>query len=539
MFINSIELENWKCFLNRTKFNFKNHELISMKNGFGKTSIFEAIMFIMWGQTPVGFNLNTVRNDYNLNCRIFIDFDVKNSNNENDNYTIERIFGNKNLSELKINGELVCESVRAITNYINNIMNFEIVNMLWTTSLTESNILKTDFFTNSLLKDVLKDPLTLLPFYKSKVFQLNKKINNFDDKNILDIDKIQKDLEDIKSKLKEKQNYNLDLAKSAKNAQDKLNNLSGLLKKAEENGTSIEDARYFLKIYRNLDRYKKDLEVEMDKKDTIYSKINKNELEKILEISESTGKCLICGGDFSKDHKENIENELKFAGRSQQKIDSLQKDINFIECNDLEIMNAIIDAENLNRTINKCKNYDEIIESYNEENNKNWDIFEKLQKQYSLAQKQQEELKHINTLKEKVVDYKEKINVIDKYIEDASDYYNNEIKQRASLYLSSINSRYQGIDVYEGVFQVIVQPEDISNPTLLLPVARLSKGEKTMCALSLLFAIHDLLVPELPLLFDETFSALDQENLEQVQRFLSNQKTQIFVITHDLKWNEF
>ena len=61
MFINSIELENWKCFLNRTKFNFKNHELISMKNGSGKTSIFEAIMFIMWGQTPIGFNLNTVR----------------------------------------------------------------------------------------------------------------------------------------------------------------------------------------------------------------------------------------------------------------------------------------------------------------------------------------------------------------------------------------------------------------------------------------------------------------------------------------------
>ena len=108
---------------------------------------------------------------------------------------------------------------------------------------------------------------------------------------------------------------------------------------------------------------------------------------------------------------------------------------------------------------------------------------------------------------------------------------------KASGYLSSINSRYKQICLYEKNFYVIVEDEELA--LHMLPVARLSNGEKTMCALSLLFSIHNLLVPELPLLFDETFSALDRENLYQIQQFLSKQKSQIFIITHDKQWQEF
>ena len=66
----------------------------------------------------------------------------------------------------------------------------------------------------------------------------------------------------------------------------------------------------------------------------------------------------------------------------------------------------------------------------------------------------------------------------------------------------------------------------------------MSNGEKTMVALALLIAIHNLFTPDIPLLFDETFSALDHENLLQVQKFLSKQDFQIFVITHDMTWEE-
>lgn len=532
MIIKRLEVENWKCFSTKKSFEFGKHELIKMRNGTGKTSIFEAILYAIWGKPPVGFNLNTVRNDPEKACRVFISFDL-NIDGCLKEATIERIFGsNSPLSELRIDGTLICESVRTIESYMDKIINQKITTQLWTSSLIESDITSSNFFTKSILEDILKDPLELIAIYKSKIYSNNKRINAFDEK-VLDINALEEKLSEIKSKLKEKSDGNISLAKASENAAIQV---EALQKKTKDFEMSLDDARLYMRLYPQMESLQKSLNDEMKKKESIFSNFNSNEIKKIIKASEQSGHCIMCGGNFDEKHAKHLSEELSLTGRSEEKIEKLKQQLKLLE-NNKELVEALLELESQKSIVNKCPNYKEIIEGYNEENNKLWEEFSKVQKEYSLALKQQEELKEINELKSENDSYKEKLSVLKEYVESASVHYTNEIMGKATQYLSSINSRYKQICLFEGSFHVVVEDENFA--LNMLPIVRLSSGEKTMCALSLLFAVHNVIVPELPLLFDETFSALDMENLAQIQRFLRNQDSQIFIITHDKNWNEF
>lgn len=550
MIIKTLEVENWKCFEKKKSWDFNRHELISLKNGSGKSSLFQAIEFAMYGKPPVGFNLNSVRYDDTKPCRVFISFDVI-VDGVLKEASIKRIFGGRNLSELKLDGELICESIRSIDNWIDKTINCKISRELWTSSLINSDILNSNFITKVLLDDILKDPTNLASIYKSKIFYMNKIINGFNE-DIIDIKKIEKELEEIKKDLIKPQNdssklYNLAIA--SENAHLSIQKIEKFLEEYEKNipqdeKLSLEDARlYNLKI-RFKNRFEKELETEKAKKVSIYSIFNEKELKKIIDASEKTGICIACGGNFNENHKKHLEDiinnmsNLSSTERSEDKIKELEGILKLLN-KDQKYVNNILELENQKVILNKCPNYKEVIDNYNEESIKKWNEFERLQKEYSLALKQQEKLKEINELKEKVTDYKEKMNVINNYISDASVYYTEKILEKASQYISNINDRYKQIFLYEGSFHVLTENAD-TFALNLLPVSRLSSGEKTICSLSLLFAIHNLLVPDLPLLFDETFSSLDKENLDRTQNFLRKQfDTQIFIITHNTEWKEF
>ena len=548
MFIEKIELENWKCFKNKKILSFKQHELITMKNGTGKTSIFQAIIYAIWGKTPIGFNLNSIRNDEKLPCRVKIWFTMKFKSSEkihhsginNESHcTIERIFGGNNLCELIIDDTLIAESSRAIDSYMNKFLNYKIVNQLWTMSLIDSDMLRSDFFTKSVLEDMLIEPLSLLNHFKSKNYSLNREISRFEaiNEKILDPKAIESKMEDIKKNLQKQVNGDINKAKLASEAFEKIEKSKSKIINLEKEGKDYNFANEYKRLYRSKDKIKKDFELESSKISSKLSYFNLNELNKIIKFSEESGKCLICGEAINSNHIENLRNEMKLSGRSEEKLTSLKQQLDLLDSSDIETVNFIIDYYNNMNIYNRCKNFKEIIENYNENNDKLWNDFNKLQKDYSIALKQQEELKNIQNMRSIVEENKKKIVLINNYIDNFTNYYTNEFMNKASGYLSSINSRYKQICLYEKNFYVIVEDEELA--LHMLPVARLSNGEKTMCALSLLFSIHNLLVPELPLLFDETFSALDRENLYQIQQFLSKQKSQIFIITHDKQWQEF
>lgn len=538
MIIKSLELENWKCFPTKRSFDFKIHELIKMKNGMGKTSIFEGIMYAIRGKPPVGFNLNTVRNDDKRMSRVFICFALS-IEGEMKEVTIERVFGsNHPISELRVEGTLVCESVRTIDEWMDKVINQKIAGQLWTSSLIQSDIMSVSFFNNSILEDILTDPLALVAAYKSKILVANRRINSFNEA-ILDVSEIEARIESIKAQLKEKSDGDINLAKTSEAASGRIEIIDKAISKLVENGKSIpslSDAKMFMTLLPKREAFQKELDAELAKKANIFSKLNANEVRKIVNESLEAESCIICGGEFNQEKHDATLKEMSLAGRSEERIKKLQDQLKLLEY-DRTAVESVIEMEAQTNILNRCKNYKQIIDSYNEDNNKLWADFERAQKDYALALKQQEQLKEINQLRLDVEQFKIKLDVLNSYVKEASTYYTNKIMEKASQYFHNMNNRYKQVCMYEGAFHVVVEQADFS--LNLLPAVRLSSGEKTMCALSLLMAIRNIVVPELPLLFDETFAALDDENLEQVQKFLRGQQCQIMIITHHQNWNEF
>ena len=557
MFIKYIELENWKCFKNKTKFEFDKHQLIKWKNGQGKSSLMEAINYVIWQKLPVGFNLNSIRNDENKPCTLFICF-----NHSNNEITIERTFGCRNASgncyNLYFNGKLICESARSIDEYMNKIINSKIAGQLWTNNLSTSDILDERFFTTNILNDILEDSQKLVASYTSKTRANNKMINGFESelKNLIDIDDVKSKMDNIQSKLKKlssSKDVNLNLANSARDAEEKLGVLflSDSFMKYKDKLKNIDseidqymsNATKFLKLYKQKDSFEKSLEEELKKKDNRYSLFNKTILQKMLQFNNENGICYLCGNEATKECNDKIKDEIENCGRSEEKIAQLKENLEFINSMTLEEAEIIGTINDLKNTIKRCPDWKKILDEVNEENDKLWEEFNNYQNLYSTALKQQEKLKLINEAKVENEQNSFKLQVLHDYISKAKKYYTSKLMKKASISLKSMNSRYQGIYLTENGFEVLVQSDNASGGVgvfSLLPVARLSSGEKTMCALSLLFATHSLVVPELPLIFDETFAALDKDNLTQIQKFLRMQvNTQIFIITHDQNWEEF
>ena len=832
MYIRKLKVNNWKCFDKTKKWKFNRNELIVAPNGTGKSSLFEAIRYAIWGKLPVGFNMNTVRNNSEEDCMISIEFTY--GINDENHVVMNRQFGLKSIHEMYINGELVAESVRTIEPIVNKIVDFSISNELWTNSITESNILRGSYFTDTILEETLRDPNNIIIKYKGKIRDRNKQINQFDE-HLMDFEGIKQRLEEVKGKLKDKgssnEEYkkalsvmelseqlnklkdpviskednskflkalglysNIELAKgSVQKLIDKENEykifesmkepkvskkqldefmrlveewsversrkeaVENIKRKIEQEGeyksfekltkpekteeqsdaflrlsselTSSDRALTQIEVKEYIDTIEKKIEVEnrykefekltepevsednftkfsdlvkqgtdnddkllklrnslqqelieeQDKTINRFLGISSDAINACVEVSLENHSCIFCNGEFNEDNKEEISKELVKPSRDDSKItklkeqlavvdiykslddykkdykyyelrelyniaksknfesplvDKLTKDVETLklfkdgndalevkayydakrvydiksktyesvikdlenklsvlnlynsaaevnedlqywkaknlydiksnedktylnsllaQLNDLSIYDSLREdsldvvvlakeddefynvSERFDVALKQLPNYKEIIESYDGDNLELWKVYEELQEEYTLAAAQQERIKHIEDLKLEVEDYKEKLNVVQTYVSDATKFYTQRIMDKAGEILQSINSRYKGIFLEGKFFNVIVE-RDSDHKISVVPVAQLSSGEKTMTALALLFAVHDVMVPELPFLFDEVFSALDHSNAVQIRDFLNKQTSQIFVITHDSSW---
>ena len=293
MFIKKLELENWKCFKEKKIFNFNNHELIMAKNGTGKTSMFQGIIFAIYGKTPVGFNMNTIRNDPDKNASTYIEIEHNNSL-----ISIYREFGSKSISTLKKDGSIICESIKSIEAYMNEIIDYKISNQLWTGNLIDSDISSYSYFENTILADILKDPNLVLSFFKSENYRLNKTINAFNE-DVLDIKVIEKQINSIKTKLKKK-NKNGDINK-AKVAEEAANALKKIT--IENKNLTLDVANERIKLKKTSDEILRELDNEKKKEVNELLFLSQSEINKIIKLSEENNICLICGNNFNEKHK--------------------------------------------------------------------------------------------------------------------------------------------------------------------------------------------------------------------------------------------
>lgn len=543
MFFKTLKVENWKSFKRQYKWHFKNQELIVDENGSGKTSKFQAIQYAIWGKYPSGFNANSVRNDPEKNALVELLFTF--GDNEEHEGFIKRIFGAKSVAELWVDGELIAESVRTIEAEMNRIVNFNIASQIWTNSMTDSDILSSRYFTDVVLQDVLHDANELSIKFKTKIRASNKVINSFDEE-LIDGETIKQELEEVENSLSNNQerfnDRQYEQAKLTEQAHIKLKELKEAHPIFEISRQDAKEVTLMLgemnsdEIKEYQSTLRATLKVEESKKDSPFKNFNRNDILNIAKESMKLGYCLICGDEYTQGHFDRLQGELNKPIRSQIRIDDLKNQLEVSQY-DIEEARLLRKYYQLKEQVDKNPNYMDIIEKFNKDQNSKWDEYRSLQQQYQKYLIQQDKIKKVSEEKQNVTHWRGIIEVLTTYISDATKYYTERILDKATENLESINPRYKGVYIEGKSFTVTL--ENVDHQISVVPVVQMSSGEKTMVALSLLFAVHDIMVPELPFLFDEVFSALDSVNLEQVREFLKKQQSQIFVISHDNNWKEF
>jgi DNA repair exonuclease SbcCD ATPase subunit len=572
-----LEVTNWKCFANKKVFNFKDDlEVISWPNGHGKTSMFEAIMYAIWGDTPTGFNLNTVRNDDSADCRIFLSFSTKDKDME-----VERIFGSKKLYELRVNGEVVAESVRTIKEYMEQIIPYSIAKILWTRSLISSDILSVDYFSKSILTDVLSDANNLLAYYKSENYHNNREIRELESQitTIKDDNGEELNIQNVEERIAELTNIlqNGDKDENSDTEIKLAHKVEGYYQEIDKINTQLEsihsdldyekaviqsnirkspNGKRFSSAQEQIDAISNAIEKE-DSKEKFTSETikgirpdvasNLKEVESYIhKFNDDQDSCAVCGNNLHTKKSqayvnriEDINNKSFFNENNYNALKELIANLAYTgdkgtQDKAIELNIDINNIKSMVRKINLSRDYKEIIKNENNIINDRWKELESLQKNLVTLKLQEQAQESIRNLQDKIDTCADKISVINDYVKKANVYFTNQVIERASKYMNQINQRYQQIGIISNAFNVAVTDSDFNMN--IENVIQLSSGEKTIFALSMLFAVHDLMAPELPLLFDETFSALDQENLSEIQKFLLNQNSQIFIITHDLSW---
>lgn len=541
--INKLYVKNWKCFAEKT-FDFERENIINKPNGWGKTSMFQAIIFGLYGKMPSGFNLNTLRLDPLKTATVSLEFTIQEGDSFA-NYRVKREFGNKSTVILEKESEIVANSSREAFEYINDIYPYEIVSVLWApNTLSNSTILRPDFLINSLLSYVFADPRKIEAHYKRELYAKNRSIKTLESRvTEEDIEEKIKNLDErissIRSSIKERSNISGSIA-AAKQAEESANQLKELPDFEEYD---LAEARNFLSILGRMTKdekiaeIKNKLEIEKSKSTSIIHNFNKSFINQLMSESENLGVCIMCNGEWNEAHANAMRRDLSTGSINHDLITKLEKDLSVIEKYEVNEANLTIEKNRLLQQINKVPNYKEILDNHSEENNRMWNELESLENQRINYIKMGEAYNTLLKEKEEAIELRNKMEVAQGYIADASSYYSRTMTEIASKILSKLNPRYEQIFLDEEIYKVSVMDNEMKSINLL-PAMQLSSGEKTLIGISLILAAHKLFLPGLPLLFDESFSALDIENILSLKELFQNMNIQIFIITHDSIWLE-
>ena len=320
-------MENWKCFRNKKKVNLAKQHVIKSPNGTGKTSIFEAILFALTGKAPVGFNLNTVRNDPNEPASVYLSFEY-----DSDDITILRSFGGRSSSvELERNGKLIAESAKAVEGVISKMLHPKIIAALWTTSLIQNEVLSLNFFIDTILEETFADAKIVLSSLKGDIFRANREINRFesDDVTMLDVDKLKHDIDVLQQELKGSNivaERDVSLARAAEQANLELTALMDKFGDVKQKLAGV-DILSFKRFYPRLKSLYGQLEREESKKATWIGNFEVNDILQLASIAEESGKCPICGGEHVSGVLKRLQNEAENSGRNERLIKQIKHDI--------------------------------------------------------------------------------------------------------------------------------------------------------------------------------------------------------------------
>lgn len=546
MKIHKLKMKNWKSFTSHTEI-FDDMNIINYPNGYGKTSMFEAIIFALYGKRPSGWSFSDLSNDPDKESIIELDFSYSIDDKFHDIKVIRKFKKSSNVV-LYQDGQQITTSANKTIEFINNIVPYNIISVMWSEdSLKYSDILKPDFLINEIFNYIFRDPNTIISEYKKKIYVLNQNIKSLEKSININVEKdieiVALNIDHIKNQIKDgkKGSYTKEQYMKALSAQeafkkieninmDKIPTLDIISKwKRVVNGQTPSAAILNLDYTLRLEKTKQS--------ESPMSKIPSQTLKYIKDESEKIGKSIITGQQWRPKYSKNINKLLEEGIADENLIERLEKTIEFIKkYTSEEISNAEVYWNN-ERIASQVPNFEEIIKTYDENSNLLWNELENLENRRRVLDIQKKEFENYSKLKSEMQSLIEKRNKVQEYVTLASEYYSNNVTIRASEILNNLNPRYDQLYLEDGKYYVSVLGESMQTLSLS-KVHKLSSGEKTLVAISIILAAHNLFFPDMPLLFDESFSSLDKENISSLKPLFKNSGFQTFIITHDKYWTE-
>lgn len=538
MTIDSIDMTNWKCFDHKVV-QFNKLTLLNWKNGEGKTSLIQAIILCLFDKRPDGLDFASLV-DTSKPTKLILKFTHNAST-----YVVEREVGKTSGYRLFKNEELMARTSKECKAELNKIISDSVLTSLWGYEpLSVSNVLDTKYL-YSILEEEFSEPLLLRQhfvtdrsYYQKHKSTLEKTITN-QKVTEPEVQSLKEELANIEAKIKEKAFVSDSDVIRAKKAKEDFAEYKRLLNELADSVPYSRDLCLRLKTYgkseeefqAHFDNLRKELEKEKSKASASpLTKYSRSTISSLIRESHCNGeKCILCGGKF-------VEPKIDYDTIDNDKIMRLEKELEDEQYtfSDLLVSMKYWHIKKMLAAVEYSKDIDfeKTLNSYNAETNSLYAEYERKKREYESLDK---DLAKINELLKATEAYdkdKKCIDIVDEYIEQAKAHYAKEIVKNATEYIVKMNPRYTEIMIENGVYKAKLFDKDYTKESVLA-VQALSKGEKTMVALSLILSIRNLFMPHLPLIMDESFANLDANNVESIKRIIQEDANQWIIVSHD------
>jgi DNA repair exonuclease SbcCD ATPase subunit len=566
----SIEIQNFLSIgKNPLKINFteginiitgENLDNIGSKNGIGKSSILNAIFWVIFGETIHDLKKNKIKNNQtDEKCSGLLSFNIN-----NDYFIVNRVLEPSSVSIFKNNENITLSTIDKNNDHIQNILNLNKEVFKNSIILTSDNTIpflaqkKTD-------KRKFIEGILSLNIFSEMLLKVRKDYNEKKKENDIDVSLFENENQNLERLIKQK-NANIQIKEQKilnkrKYIEENCKKIKEL--KKEDGDTDAKNKKLNEELKELLNEQNKleeqDLEqinkeiLEISNNKTLIISSIKHKKDELLELKKETGECPTCNRPYSTDtcgkekRIESIQKEIEellsnyemFKQKECQKNDiyntikSKKREIyNKIEScnNNLKNLNVILhEIDKLNNENSKIEL--DIIEIDNEKDSTELLIEESIEKNKVLKEKiknNHKELDILETAKMIVSEEGVKTIIIDKVL----FFLNN----RLNFYLDKLNAPCQ-IEFNE-TFDC-----DIKNFNGLdIDYWNMSSGERKRTDAAIIFTFQDLLSMKSGMdynlnMYDEwADSSLDEKGFEgffEILKERSEEKNQcIYIIGH-------
>ncbi len=393
-------------------------------------------------------------------------------------------------------------------------------------SITGGNVQNKNSILNE--KYELENTIKLISKVQDEINELENRIN--------EIDELFSNVDDKKKSLLITSNSNLEVIKNEKNRLNELNVKKELISKELNNNLNVvnnvltnEEEEILNKYYESLkEKDNKTLEIEETKKELENIKEELANNESLLKINNS---------EYNKLNNELKEHEIKI-NRLDVKLDNLLNTLSeeYSISYEYAKANYILEMEidDARVLVSKLKSE---IKSLGPVNLGSIEEYERVSERYEFLIKQKEDLIKAEDMLLEII--KEMDEVMKEKFSETFKIIQEEFKNTFRELFGGGNAELKLTDpdnLLETGIDIVALPPGKK----LQHISLLSGGEKTLTAISLLFAI--LKTRPVPFcLLDEVEAALDEVNVDNFGKFLSTfrNKTQFIVITHKKKTMEY